>query len=287
MDCVTLLILFVWGLFYYVRQKKKSVVTLLIINFCVLFVGLMISILAPGNKVRAQSIQGFSLFNSIKCALVSSFELFGKWLGVSLLVILIFISVVLWDSLKKSKLYFKNPLLVFIGCFAIYSGRMSVQYYAGGYLGAPRQMDQYYLGFVICISVTWIYFVGWLSKRVSIEPIINPLRCSAVFCLFVVLFFSIGCFSYGLKNLVSVSTAVSLIKGETQQYHQEMSDRIELYKSSENQKVEVIPLTVYPDCFGEETLTNDATYWTNVAVAKYYNLDSVILLNKDVERSEK
>lgn len=281
MDYVTFLLLYIFSIVY-CAKKRHNMILILTINFAVLTTGFLFSALAPGNNVRKATMQGFSVIKSIMYAIYSSFQYFGTWFTVSFMIVLLFSSIVLWNTLKNSKYNFKNPLLVLVLCYAVYSGRMSVQLYAGGYLGSPRQMNQYFIGFVCCTSIAWLYFIGWLSKKQSTKMIIiNKDRMSAVLCLLSMIIFLAGGLSYGFKNLNSISTSLSLIRGETQQYCQEMSDRLAIYKDESVKTVTVKPLTNYPVFFLHETHSTSSSYWVNTAIATYYDKDSVVLLDEN------
>lgn len=224
-------------------------------------------------------------------ALISSVSCFGKWTTPSAIAVLLFVSFVFFGIAKKSRFQFRNPLLVFVISYLIYAARMSIQFYSLGYFGSPRQMNQYYLGYVVMISISTLYFVGWLSKRINItsnsESQISGTVIHNKVIVLVLLFmlFVSGCFNAGIKNISTVSTGLSLLKGETQQYSAEMHERINLYENSEVENVVVKPISKIPDCFMDETLKNDPNYWTNKSVARYYNKQSVVL--DDGEISDK
>lgn len=273
-DYITLLLLFVFAVIFY--RKKKRVLSLVCVNFIILTFGVVISILAPGNAVRKSALSGFPIYKSILLAIRSSLELFGTWPSICFIISLIFISIVLWNKLKQSTFSFNNPLLVFLVMYILYSSRMSLQYYSNGYLGSPRHMNQYYIGFVLCMTITWIYFTGWLSKKTRIATF-NSERISLVFCLFICFVYFSGCLSYGIKDLNSVSTSISFIKGQTQKYNQEMKERMVLYNDKDLKQVKVKPLSCHPKFFMDDSIVSDSEFWTNDAISKYYEKDSVIL----------
>lgn len=273
-DYITLLLLFIFAVIFY--RKKKRVLSLVCVNFIILTFGVVISILAPGNAVRKSALSGFPIYKSILLAIRSSLELFGTWSSICFIISLIFISVILWNQLKKSSFNFKYPLLVFLAMYILYSSRMSLQYYSNGYLGSPRHMNQYFIGFVLCMTISSIYFTGWLSKRTKMARI-NSERISLALCLFICFVYFSGCLSYGIKDLNSVSTSISFIKAETQKYNKEMKERIKLYNDKEINQVKVKPLSCHPKFFMDDSIVSDPNFWTNDAVAKYYEKDSIIL----------
>ncbi len=281
---VTMIVTFIYSIIYSVK-KHYSIYKLIIVLSLIYIFGIIIAIVAPGNQVRlssGMSENAYSLIEAVFYALFYSFTCLGEWISLCFIAILSFISVIFYNYAKKSKFSFRNPLLVFVLCYSIYSVRMFVQLYAGGYLGSPRQMNQYYLGFVLTFTITFLYFIGWLSKTDLINThSFNQKKISVLFLVFVVFLFGAGCFDFGVKEMATVSTTLSFVKGETQQYSFEMKERIALYENDEIKDVVVTPLSVYPSIFMKEPIKEDQNYWTNRSVAKYYNKKSVKLSKQE------
>lgn len=283
---ITMMLVFILALIYSFSKKyntKSLIITLMLIYT----VGIIISLIAPGNAVRIEQNggTGYSLIMSIIYALISSVDCFSKWTTLSTIAVLLFISLVFYNIAQKSKFQFRNPLLVFVISYLIYAARMSIQFFSLGYLGAPRQMNNYYFGYIIMVTISTLYFVGWLSKKIKVSS--NnvkqlsdaDLHQKVIVLIFLLMFFVSGCFNVGVKNVASVSTSWSLLKGETQQYSVEMHERINLYENSDIKNVAVKPISKIPDCFMDEPLKSDPDYWTNRSVAKYYNKETVVLFD--------
>ena len=266
----------------YSLKKKYNCKTLIIAVMIIFFAGLIISVIAPGNQGRLNTVDHVkrtpvTFVLSILKALFYSFTYFGKWSTLCFIAIMILCSAVFYGYAKKSEYNFKNPLLVFVLCYLLYAARMSVELFLGETLGAGRQYNEYYYSFLILFAISILYFVGWLSKRNELQFKINKKKISVVFLVFVLFVFGAGCFNYRVKNMSSVSTGLSFIKGETQQYSKEMRQRVDLYEDNSSKDVVVEPLSVYPMFFMEEPLSFDSNYWTNKSVARYYNKESVVL----------
>lgn len=286
LNYITGMLLFVAFLIYVTVNKKKKKL-LIIVLMAIYTIGLIIILLSPGNAVRmeesgAQSSSGYSFLASVIYALFYSFTYFGEWTTLCIIAVLLFVSIFFFETAKKSKFEFKKPLLVFLFMYILYAARMSVQLFSLGYLGSGRQINAYYIGYIFMISISFLYFVGWLSKKSVVsnknfESVCDCKKVSLVFVVFTMLLFAAGAFDYGVKNINSVSTAISLVNGETQQYSKEMHQRIEIFEDESVKDVVVKPVSVKPDCFMDEPLTEDPDYWTNSSVARYYNKDTVIL----------
>lgn len=284
---LTMLLVFLYSSIYLLCKKnKKSPVLKLIVLLTVMYIiGFMVAYFAPGNQVRLQTgmeENSYSILASICYAIFYSVAYTGEWFTLCFIAILLFASVVFWKYAKNSRYSFKYPLLVFILCYSIYAARMSVQLAAGGYLGSERQYNQYYFSFVILLAISWLYFIGWLSKKESLKLLkFNTKKISVAFLVMIIFVFGAGCLNYGFKDISFISTGLSLTNGECQTFYKEMSDRIEKYNDDSISNVVVNPISVYPKCYKEESLTEDSKYWTNSSVARYYNKNSVVLKKKN------
>lgn len=277
---LTIMLTFGFALIYSLK-KKYNVSKLIVVLLAIAIIGFIIELLAPGNSARMARIDEsikMSLPMSIIHSLFYSVTFFGKWTTICFVAVLVFCSVIFYHFAKNSQYNFKNPFLFFILSYGIYAARMSVSLYVAGSLGSPRQYDAYFIYFILAISISALYFVGWLSKKdiIKFDGLCNK-KISVVFLIIVFFVFVAGCFDFGVKKISSVSTSLSLIKGETQQYSLEMKNRIAIYEDESIKDVVVKPLTVYPRIFISEPLETDADYWTNRSTAKYYGKNSVVL----------
>ena len=271
----------------YSISKKYNNKALLITLMAISLAGFIIAITAPGNAFRMDELEGtrMSLLSAIIYAVVYSVVYLDKFITIPVIAVLVLSSVIFYNYAKRSKFKFNKPVLVFLYSYFVYAACMSVQLYAGGYLGAPRQMNMYYGVFLCMLFTSVLYAVGWLSKKDVMKKLIDvkkypkdERKISLLLIVVVAFSFGIGCFQYNLKDVASISTAYSLLKEETQQYSKEMHNRIELYENSAGKDVNVEPLTVHPKCFiQDEPISTDPNYWQNKSVSKYYNLKSVKL----------
>lgn len=264
----------------YCIYKRSKTYKLLLVLFVIFTMGLIISLLAPGNAQREAVLDGYSLPMAVIRALAFSAFYVGNWFTLAFAAVLAFVSIVFYSIAKKSPFSFKNPLLVFTICYLVYAGRISVQLYAAGTVGGWRQLNCYYLGFVLCFTISTLYFVGWLSKKVALCGTTHDNKQIPVVVVLLIAFFLIcGTVFYAYDNTVaSLHTTISLMKGETQQYHNEMIDRIAICESSEELNLEFKTLSSYPRFFKEESLSTDKNHFANVDMADYYSKESIVLV---------
>lgn len=265
---------------YYLIRNKKSTYKLMIIIFALFVIGLIIVVLAPGNNNRTETLHGMSIPKAIVYALGYSFFYSGQWISLLFIGVLAFISVVFYKAVDRIQFSFKYPLLFFCILYLAYASRISISLYAKSGSGALRQLNNYYYIFVLFVSISWLYFVGWVRKKTEVIKINNPHKTSVVFMLLIALILASSAISHGTTNGIStVSTGFSLLNGNTQKYYSEMMDRIDSYISDEEQ-VFVTPLSVYPSFFIEETLKSDDSFWTNTSIALYYEKQAIHYIDK-------
>ena len=279
---ITYAMLFVCSMVYCIPRKLK-VYKLQIIIFIILFIGLIIVMVAPGTAAKSKTLEGMPFYKSIIYALAYSVFAFGKWMTLLFVVALIFSSIVFYQIAQSSRFSFNNPLLVFIICYLVFAARFSLSYYTKGSPGAARQLNLYYYSFIVLMSISWLYFVGWISKRKELHHIVlNKSKISLVFVIIIGFISLTSLVGWRVSNgATTVSTTISLLKGQTQTYYTEMMERIEKYEDDSISDVVVNPLSVYPPFFCEETIKTDSNYWTNKSIASYYEKESVVLLENN------
>lgn len=276
---ITVFLISIVAILYCLHNKYK-VYKLLMCILAIFFVGLLISVLAPGNAYRTDTVSGYPLHMAIIRALAFSGFFLGEWFTLFFSAFLVFIAIIFFNIAKTSNYSFKNPLLVFIISYLIYASRISIQIFATGSIGGTRQLNEYYLGFLISTTISFLYFVGWISKKDFTNSIEYVSKKISVITILIISFtFICGTSYYAYNNTVtSLATTVSLINGNTQTYHKEMLERLDMIENNSKSDVVVSPLSIYPPFFMEEPLQTNKDFWTNQSVAAYYEKDSIILV---------
>jgi hypothetical protein len=240
--------------------------------------------------VRAEDINGTPFFKAIILSFFYSFTFMESNI-VSILALMITLTPIAITLVPKSKFTFRYPLLILAISYCIYASRFFSTLFSMSSIGAPRQRNGYFFCEILLFVVNLFYFWGWVYKKSHnkrrTELLLTDLsklikRYSA---LFAVLIFSVAGLSmlhYGVKETTSMSCTLSIVSGEAKQYKEEMDKRLELYLDDSVVDVEVETLTSIPYVFMKEGLSSDPDYWTNRSVSKYYNKNSVVLIEKTV-----
>ncbi len=270
---VLLLLCFVFVVF----MNKRKLLPYYLLIILVLLAGFIISIIAPGNSVRAATEKaGESPVKAIVHSVFYAVTYIVQWTGFAQIAGFIIIAIIAMICTKKTKCQYKYPLLVFIISVLVFAAQFTPPLYAISSIGSGRQVNIYYYSYYLFISFNIFYFCGWLNKKRIIKVRTDNIKKSYVLCglLMLICMFIGGCINYRLKNLTFVDTMLALKNGTPQMYSMEYKERIEEIKSG---KTMISDVKTIPDFFAPLNIKEDPDYWTNRGIAKYYNVENIIL----------
>ena len=291
----TVLVLAVITVIYIIKKRKTSILVGAI-TICAM-AGLLISMIAPGNAIRQESVGGSS---GVIKALVYSFAYGGYNIASSttapVIVLWLVLLPVFYRIAKNSRFSFKYPLLVLLFTFGLYCSQGTPVLYAQGLRIPYRMMNIIYFSYYIFMTFNLIYFMGWLSRRKSdtgfvkfLNSIYDNTKKRTCCIISAVMIFAVGCI--GLCTVtegengnaefselpLSVSATISLINGDAGTYDRECTDRAEYLSITDEQIIELAPLSVRPEVIFHTDITEDPAHWKNMHLAKYYNKVSIRL----------
>lgn len=243
-----------------------------------------ISILSPGNDVRAMATTKMSAPEAIIHSLYNAVVYFGGWTRMVQIVVYVFILPVIYLASSKCKWTFRYPVLVILWSFGCYAAQFTPPLYAMSHIGAGRQVDIYYYATHLLAIFQMFYICGWVNKKyqgmldrktVKVFLLDNlwvlSAGCAALFIA--------GCYAYGVKAMTTVETTLAYKAGLVQQYDKEYEEILECIQAGENicyvSDIETCPGFFYTlDLAGKEDSQN---YWHNGSLAKYFGLEKVLL----------
>lgn len=288
-------------------QKKAAAFRRLIVPSCVFCAGAVISIVAPGNYVRAEAAQGM---NPLKAILVSFYDCLalclGEWLTWAAVAAVAALIPVFWRICAKTAFRFAYPGLAVLSGYCLVSAMVTPPLFAVGNIDAGRAQGQFYLMFLLVLVLCAGYVTGWARKKYesSLQQKIQenrresgqgspaerisggqqescPYRGTSALCILGCLLF--GLFAAALTAAVSpdayaaTSAAVALLDGSAEAYGEAQRARTEQYMAGAGEAVTVAPLPAKPETLYFDDITSDAEDWRNRGVARYYDLESVAL----------
>lgn len=246
-------------------------------------IGLLFNYFSPGTAVRADGMNGMPMLNALIMAVYNGFAFFGSQMNAALVGILLLSVAVIYPNLRKCRFAFPYPLTAAVLCFGFYCGGMSVVLLAKGELGALRQMNLYFLNFLMSMFALAVYLAGWLSKQLPKIPALEHDNISIPLLIAVCILAVCGCAAHGAHDLSTVDTAWGLYKGYTQQYAREMQARVDMLEDPDITDAVLKPQSLHPRYLISEPLSEDPDFWTNQSVAAYYRKNSVRLMQEDMQ----
>lgn len=297
---------------YFVILRKNKVIrpyhmAAYLIVAAAAMAGLFISMAAPGNTLRQQSVGGST---GIVKTFVYTFAFGGysiaKVLNAPCLIFFICMIPVFYRIARRSGFTYRYPLLIAVFTFGLYCSMGTPVFYAQGLRMPYRMMNIIFFAAYVLITFNLIYFLGWIGNKIKTEKrhiflddIVNNffekikasrkntlLALAISLCAFVIA--CIGCIEVGETEYksgdagfsqlpLSAAATLSLINGDAKTYDCEMTARDEYLRSTgdDEQFVTVPALSKRPAPIYHSDITDDPGDWHNAHVAMYYRKECI------------
>ena len=261
----------------FLKRKKESL-------YCVpgLFfeiIGFIISAAAPGNLVRAEKSDGVSAMKAIILSFKYSLMYINEYINVVVLLMLFLLIPIAWKLTVKVKDKCRFPLLVVGYTYCIFASMFAPTCYALGYPGAGRCRNMYVMFLYLYLVFLEFYVVGWVRNKVQIDAK-EMVKTTQIVIPFAVIAVILLVLAQDANNYMSLSAVKSMYYKEAQLYHVIHLER-ENQLRAEEQQVVVRTCPIRPHLLFFDDITTDAEDWKNVATAKWYGKQNVIV--RDVE----
>ncbi|PNV62597.1 hypothetical protein C0033_08550 [Clostridium sp. chh4-2] len=259
-------------------------------SFITLVVSFGISIIAPGNAVRAATFLGArkGVIQSIYYSFRYGIEFINEWLDLYLILAFMFLIPFLWRTIKRKngiEKYCRFPLLMIAFSFCLFASSFTPTLYSTGGLGqnieaAGRVQNIRYVLFVFLILVNVIYILGWLKPKLpnGERTVLFTYKDICYYFCFIIV--SIGIMLMCPKdfnNLTSVSAVYTFYTGELQEYKRETAERKALLESDEK-IVTLKPYYARPRLlYYYNDIQPDEHDWKNETIAIWYGKERVYL----------
>ena len=227
------------------KFKRKKLIDYLSV-FVVFMICFAVSMIAPGNSVRAACFIGVSPVKAIILSLTHSVKYIGQWTGLAQLACFALIGIIAFSLTKKTEYSFKYPFLVFVFSLLVFATQLTPPIYAMHLDGFGRQINIYYYAYYLFMTFNIFYFCGWMNSRKILSVRAKNMKMSYIVCglLFLLCIFFCGCQNYGLDKLTFVDTTSALIEGTPQAYSEEFTKVINEIVSG---KANVKDISTVPD----------------------------------------
>ncbi len=261
--------------------KKKNIKIHYLIITIVLLTGFLISAVAPGNSVRANTTQSMPAVKAIISSVWYFVIFIIRSTNLSQIAVVCLLIPIALKITKNINFNFKYPFVVIALAVLISASQMTPALYAISSLGSGRQLDIYYYWYYVLLAFVTVYVCGWINKKELLD--VSHLKCyiSDNYYKMLVLFLALcmaSVFNISVKETTSVSISVSAINKTINQYDEE-------YKSIEQQALHgntnLENIETVPEFYKGLGLSNDKTFWINRQFANYFDLDYVIAQNQN------
>lgn len=262
-------------IFLLIKHKKKISLCYVMI-FLILITGFVISMIAPGNSVRAATLTGESPVKAIIHSVFYAVVYIAKWTGLAQLAGFSVIGFFAYILTKNSKYKFQYPFIVFVLSVLVFATQLTPPLYAMNSVGSGRQVNIYYYSYYIFMSFNIFYIIGWINQKGIVRIRTKNIQKSFSVCtlLLIIGVFLCGCLNYGLHNITFVDTLLALKNSTPQTYSAEYLDRISQIK---NGNTTISDIKTVPDFFSPLCIEEDSDFWINKQIARYYDVDKVTL----------
>lgn len=244
------------------------------------FIGFVLAIIAPGNFVRAGAAAGMNPLKAIMVSLYGCLDLaVDEWTSWPLIVMVIAMVPLFWHIAEKSDFTFRYPVVVVFFGYGLVSAMLTPPLFALGNMEAGRIQAMLFFMYVLVLTLCVGYITGWAQKKYHPCSEIN--EKAGIWCL-------LGCFAFLLfGSLITVipephyysatSAMTDLLNGSAGVYGAEQRGRTELYHDRSNDMVEVDDFSEKPSLLFFSDITADENDWTNKGVARFYDLETVVI----------
>lgn len=265
-------------------KKKNKCVFLLLVPMVLEMIGLVISIKAPGNKVRGGEEFGLSVSKAVETIGLSFVKGIRDIAGyvtdkplvfVGLLVLFLLVLEALKRREEKER--FSYPVMKVFALFCLYSAMQAPEIYANVEVSGGVWNMNYWIFLLMTIGVL-VIVAEYITAKIKAEAdtihkrVVIP---GIVICLFLVL---------GARgNLKESATYVSLqyiVSGQAADYKEQMDLQTELM-TDENVKDVVVPFI--NDVQGplmHMPITENPEAWTSQIAMQFYEKDSVVAIDR-------
>ncbi len=268
--------------------------------FVVLLSGLVVSMIAPGNAVRAANYVHTTVKDAIIYSFGYSLRYIAEWTRLPLIVVIALLTPLIARAAENNKKFsFQYPLPFVFFSFCIFTAQFTPPVYGMGSIGgsgllsspndgALRILNIIYYSYFWLIIANVYYISGYFSHKygVSSEKALNHLKNRKIFILACVLLVCVS-FTPVLDesrdatkrggSCAFTNAVYSLRSGEAKQFDKENNERHEILTDDSIKDVEFYPFSVNPKLLFYGDLTQDREFmWSNKPMREYFDKNYVI-----------
>ncbi len=271
------------------KRVYKSKAKLLLVPVILEFIGLYISMIAPGNKNRGGESFGLNIGYAIKTVLgcfVTAFSTIIDYMTQRTVIFAIFIiyGIIMYIFLSRAKdkktleNSFKTPILMIIMTFCLYAASFAPALYADVGVSGGVFNTSFYV-FVICIFYDIAYLEAfWINKKAYVSTKHNSFINKVLLFVVIIALLIMG------RNSIKISTAyVSyeyISSGQADDYKEQMLLQHAILSDSSNNDPVVPFINNEQGPLQHMPVTDNPDAWTNTVTASYYGKNSIVAMDR-------
>lgn len=273
-------ILFFFLLYFVCRKDISKEDKIKVVVMClVVYIGGMISIIAPGNMVRRQINEGMSAVNAIFSAIICGKNTMIQYTDYKMLLYSILMFPFAWNSLNEKKGY-KCPLVLVLFSIGIFCAAFTPTMLSDSDWGPRRTRNLYWWMYLNLYTINYIYILGWCKHSLATYfdgKAISFGRKSHAYFFFILIVFSL-CLTKveDIKKMPSVITYLEIRNGRYKDYDKQIAERREILYSDERdvviKHIDYLPYVI----FTTDTLSFNEI--GTVSSSEYYDKDSITVV---------
>lgn len=265
-------------------KRVPFILYLVLVTFCL---GMLVSVLAPGNAVRQATVTtNKTVVSAFVKILGEGFCMLAKMLSLTKCFLFLFLSPFIYKAVRHIHYHFSRPGLFLLVTYLLYSLFLFPTNYALGIDGDSRTVNVYAYNSTWFVLINLAYFMGYLQthRNLFTSDILKLARdikqelTARKHTMFGLYAFVLLLFSVTILQKPSASRQVSdyITSGQAGKFRKAMQQREQAYKSSREHLVFTTALPPKVDAFYVSDLAADANFWINQGVCLYYGKRSVI-----------
>ena len=264
---------------------RLQYINLLTVPTVLMLTGFACSCFAPGNRYRAAALTTISPVKAVLMSLYYTLSYaIGDWTTWAVICLLLLTIPLFWHAASTSAFSFRHPFLVILFLYAITSAAVTPPLYAEGNIGAGRIQSIFWAQYVLCIVLAIGYLTGWVHSRIRStgQTVCEQgylRRAESRFLVAVMMLWLFGSLlSVGVNRYYysATSAITDLLNGNARTYAAQWQERYKVLQDESVKDVVVTDLTAKPELLFFSDISQDADDWTNAAMCKYFDKDSIV-----------
>lgn len=276
--------------------RKRKYAFWLLIPLAMEGIGLVISMLSPGNSARGGEEFGFSIEKimvTVAESFHSGFLTIGEYFAEkpAVIVILLVLALVIWEGYMQMDTIpvFPMPLLFFCSMFCLYCAMFAPGIYAGVEVsgGVPNTIFQIFL---LTTLACLVYGLGWSAGKLKMQKgdlwLKNAGLTGLRFRLMVAFPVIIcGCiFVFLNKGTLKETTFYNCVNyiasGQADDYKAQMDERLAILLDDTKKDIELPMMNQDQGPLMHMEIMPDPGAWTNQVMKKFYQKDRIVRVDR-------